>query len=126
MRYCLLANLPGYAPVVVMFVIALVLVAATVLLSILCGPGNKGPVKGSPYESGVDPVGSARARFNVRFYLIAVLFLVFDVELIFFYPFAVIFYQDRSGWYLLLFMIFTFLLIVAFIYDWLKGAFDWR
>jgi len=139
MAQVILAVDSNYLPIVLMLIIAAALVAAMLGLSYLLGPGRKGAIKNSPYESGVDPVGSARARFHVRFYLMAILFLIFDVELIFFYPWAVLFYHSRSstaaaegivagasGFYLLAIIIFTVLLLIAFIYEWLRGGFDWR
>ncbi len=84
--------------VVAILVLAVIAVAAVImLLTHLIGPRREGPVKQSIYESGVDPVGDARRRFNVRFYLVAVLFLVFDVEIIFLYPWAVLFPKLRAG-----------------------------
>jgi NADH-quinone oxidoreductase subunit A len=86
-----------------------------------------------PYESGMDPIGDARQRFDVKFYLIAIMFLVFDVELLFLYPWAVIAYHDLLGlpgelsfpifWSVLVFL---GLLVVAYVYDWRKGVFRWR
>ena len=84
--------------VVVILILAMVAIAGVILLlTYLIGPKRTGPVKQSVYESGVDPTGDARRRFNVRFYLVAVLFLVFDVEIIFLYPWAVLFPRLREG-----------------------------
>jgi NADH-quinone oxidoreductase subunit A len=85
-----------------------------------------------PYESGMDPIGDARQRFDVKFYLVAIMFLVFDVELLFLYPWAVTAYQEgvfpadlRAPifWTVLVFIV---LLLVAYLYDWRKGVFRWR
>ena len=87
-----------------------------------------------PYESGMDPIGDARQRFDVKFYLIAILFLVFDVELLFLYPWAVIAYRRRRRrcrrscaavvfWEVLVFLA---TLVVAYVYAWRKGVFRWR
>jgi NADH-quinone oxidoreductase subunit A len=122
----ILASTSGYGPIVVMLVVSGVMVAAFLVLSYLLGPGRQGPTKSIPYESGVDPTGTAKARFHSRFYLTAVLFLLFDVELVFFYPFAVLYYETRSGIYLLEIIIFSVILLVAFVYAWMKGVFDWR
>lgn len=94
----------------------------------LIGPSRRGAVKGSTYESGMNPVGTARKRFNVRFYLIAMVFLVFDVEIIFLYPWAATFPNiDHSGpdaavWLgrILFFLLTT---IVAYLYGYRKGVF---
>ena len=116
----------GYLPLMVMLLISAALVAAFVILSFFIGPGRKGPIKGLPYESGIDPVGSAQTRFHSRFYLLAVLFLLFDVELVFFYPWAVLYHGNRSGFFLIEIIIFCVILMVAFVYAWIKGVFDWR
>jgi len=116
----------GYGAIAVMLVVTAALLAAMLIISMLLGPGHKGPEKGSPYESGVNPVGTARKPFHGRFYLIGLLFLLFDVELIFFYPWAVLFHDNRSGFYLIEMAVFTAILLVAFIYAWAKGVFDWR
>jgi NADH-quinone oxidoreductase subunit A len=92
-------------------------------------------VKLMPYESGMDPVGSARMQFDVKFYLIAILFLVFDVELLFLYPWAVVAYSDGAGpgwreafgrivfWEVIVFLV---SLGVGYVYAWRKGVFRWR
>jgi NADH-quinone oxidoreductase subunit A len=98
-------------------------------------PSKETPVKLMPYESGMDPVGSARMQFDVKFYLIAILFLVFDVELLFLYPWAVIAYSDGAGpgwreafgrivfWEVIVFLA---SLAVGYVYAWRKGVFRWR
>lgn len=92
-------------------------------------------IKGMPYESGMDPIGSARMQFDVKFYLIAILFLVFDVELLFLYPWAVVAYSDggdpswRNTFGLIVFveiLIFLATLAIAYAYAWRKGVFSWR
>ena len=92
-------------------------------------------VKLMPYESGVDPIGTARMQFDVKFYLIAILFLVFDVELLFLYPWAVIAYAEGAdpAWKLAFgrivffeILIFLVTLGVAYVYAWRKGVFQWR
>lgn len=92
-------------------------------------------VKLMPYESGMDPVGSARMQFDVKFYLIAILFLVFDVELLFLYPWAVVAYSDgaspawRESFGRLVFwevIVFLISLSVGYVYAWRKGVFQWR
>jgi NADH:ubiquinone oxidoreductase subunit 3 (subunit A) len=98
-------------------------------------PKKKTAVKLMPYESGMDPVGSAQHKFDIKFYLIAILFLVFDVELLFLYPWAVIAYREDGGqtWRLTFgrivfieMMIFIATLAVAYLYAWRKGVFKWR
>jgi len=126
MGFKILASASGYGPIVITLIVSAALVAAMLVLSYLLGPGRQGPVKSIPYESGVDPIGTIRGRFHSRFYLTAVLFLLFDVELVFFYPFAVLYYENRRGIYLAEIIIFTVILVVAFVYAWRKGVFDWR
>jgi len=133
-----------YIPVVIL-ILGVAAVALTILaLTYLIGPKRRGAIKQSVYESGVDPVGDARRRFNVRFYLVAVLFLVFDVEVVFLYPWAVIFPKLRAadgaeqrwaaelaqagftpGFLAVGIGIFFVLLTVGFLYEWRKGIFRW-
>ncbi len=96
------------------------------LVPLLLGPHSKpaDAVKKMAYESGMPPIGSGQQRYTIRYYLIAMLFVVFDVEAIFFYPWAVAF--NQIGWYGLIEMVlFIVLLLVAYIYAWRKGALDW-
>ena len=121
----------AWAPVVLMIVIGLLFALGTVVLSSLIGPSRTGPGKGTTYESGMMPVGDTRRRFNVRFYIVAMIFLVFDVEIVFFYPWATIFAPfvkaDRAlGMLLLVEMgIFVAILLLAYVYAWGKGVFRW-
>ncbi|GIX04179.1 MAG: NADH-quinone oxidoreductase subunit A [Planctomycetaceae bacterium] len=108
-------------------------VVTTLVLAHLIGPKRKTPVKQMPYESGMDPVGSAHQPFDVKFYLIAILFLVFDVELLFLYPWAVSAYADGAGIPVELrrtvfgvLMVFMGTLAIAYIYAWKRGVFRWR
>ena len=116
-----------YAAVLVGFVITNLVLAHAV------GPRKKTPVKQMPYESGMDPVGDARQPFNVRFYLVAILFLVFDVELLFLYPWAVSAYvgeegipPELRGTVFGVMLVFMSTLVIAYIYAWRKGVFRWR
>jgi len=102
---------------------------AGVLLLVANGlnPGRPGRVKQMPYESGMDPVHDTRRRFEVRFHLLAIAFLVFDVELLFLYPWAVSLQRaDRPAFMFWGGMLFLALLILGFVYDWRKGIFRWR
>ena len=98
-------------------------------------PSKPTRVKQMPYESGMDPVGSARMQFDIKFYLIAILFLVFDVELLFLYPWAVLAYGDggspvwRTDFGTVVFveiLVFLATLAIAYVYAWRKGVFQWR
>src|SRR5271168_2229860 len=83
----------SWAPVVLLLIIGFGFSVANIALSLFLGPKRTGPGKETTYESGMLPIGDARRRFNVRFYIVAMIFLVFDVEVIFFYPWATIFAQ---------------------------------
>src|ERR1700686_57195 len=87
-------SLSTYYPIFLFLAAALGVSVAALLATHLIGPARRTPVKQMPYESGMDPIGDARQRFDVKFYLIAILFLVFDVELLFLYPWAVFAYPD--------------------------------
>src|SRR2546423_2433031 len=88
----------AWAPVVLLLVIGIGFAVGNVVLSIWVGPSRTGPGKEETYESGMVPVGDTRQRFNVRFYIVAMIFLVFDVDIIFMYPWATIFAtESRSG-----------------------------
>jgi NADH-quinone oxidoreductase subunit A len=111
-------------PVLVQIVIALGVASAMIGLSALLGKRVRDPVKSSPYESGMKPVGNARERFSVKFYLVAMVFILFDIEAIFLYPWAVIFRQLRlfAFFEMLLFIV---LVLCGFFYIWKKGVLDW-
>jgi len=120
-----------YGPLVVLVAIALVFGLSIVVLSRLTGPGRSGKVKGMVYESGMNPVGTAKRRFNVRFYVVAMSFLVFDVEIVFLYPWATVFpslgHADGLGVLFLGRMLFFVLTtIIAFAYAWRKGVFSYE
>jgi NADH-quinone oxidoreductase subunit A len=120
-----------WAPVALMIVIALGFAGGNLVLSILIGPSRTGPGKESTYESGMTPIGDTRKRFNVRFYIVAMIFLVFDVEIVFMYPWASIFAPAGAadhrfaGLLLAEIVIFTVILLVAYFYAWGKGVFRW-
>jgi NADH-quinone oxidoreductase subunit A len=125
--------MPPIPPLVVYAAVLVVFVATTLSLAHLVGPRKKTPVKQMPYESGMDPVGDARQPFNVRFYLVAILFLVFDVELLFLYPWAVTAYADdggipaeHRGSVFGVMLVFVTTLVIAYVYAWRKGVFRWR
>jgi NADH-quinone oxidoreductase subunit A len=120
----------AWAPVVLLIVIAVGFAVTNVAASILIGPSRSGPGKEETYESGMVPIGDTRKKFNVRFYIVAMVFLVFDVEIVFFYPWATIFPQaiadgKGSGLLLIEIILFVVILLVAYIYAWGKGVFQW-
>ena len=122
-------NLKDYLPILLMFVVAAGFAVGNVLLSQFVGQRKATRTKLMPYECGKDPVGSARERFSVKFYLIAMIFILFDIEVIFLIPWAVIFKPFAAGGYATLvyveMMMFVALLLVGYIYVVKKGAFDW-
>src|SRR5687767_7496218 len=122
----------AFAPVLVYVLVLIGFVITNMVLTHVLGPRNKTPTKQMAYESGMDPVGDARQPFDVKFYLVAILFLVFDVELLYLYPWAVVAYND-GGYPAILkgpvfwsVIAFIALLLVAYVYDWRKGVFKWR
>jgi len=129
-------RLSSYYPVFVFVLVAVGFGVVTLLLAHLLGPRKRTSVKEMTYESGMDPIGTARQKVDVKYYLIAILFLVFDVELLFLYPWAVSAYEQRGGeavmpgllrgpvfWEVLVFL---GTLVVAYVYAWRRGVFRWR
>ena len=119
-----------YAPLALLLGISAALAAFLVLLSQLFGPKRPNAAKSSPYECGVEPLGDARARFPVRFYLVALVFVVFDLEAVFIYPWAASFADMRmAGLGAFAFcemLVFMTVLVVGLIYLWRRGALDWE
>ena len=113
-------------PVLVQVALAMVIAAALVALSYLLGKRVKDKVKDQPYECGITPVGDARERFSVKFYLVAMVFILFDIEAIFLYPWAVIYKTFENKMFAFSEMLVFVLLIVAgFFFIWKKGVLDW-
>jgi len=117
--------LDSYLPILVLIGIALAFALGSVIFSSLVGMRKPGEVKLSPYECGLPPVGTAREQFSVKFYLVAVAFIVFDIEVVFLYPWAVVFKQ-LGGFGAAVMGFFIFVLVIGFIYDWKKGALEWE
>jgi NADH-quinone oxidoreductase subunit A len=124
----------SWIPVVLLLLIGIGFAVINVVASIIIGPGRTGPGKEETYESGMVPIGDTRKRFNVRFYIVAMIFLVFDVEIVFMYPWATIFAKGASapansilGGSMLLWdmIVFVVILLVAYFYAWFKGVFRW-
>lgn len=113
-----------YLPILLFIGIALAFGVATLLISYLVQPKYPEPEKLSPYECGSDPFSDARMPFPVRYYIFAMLFVIFDIEVIFLYPWAVVF--DKIGLVgLVEMLIFIGLFVVAYVYAWRKGALEW-
>lgn len=122
--------LENYFPVLLQVVIAAGFAVTTLLLSVLLGKSAKrNAVKDSAYECGMLPLGEAQPRFSVKFYLVAMLFVLFDIEVVFLYPWAVV-YKDHIAAHgpAILVLAFSFVAIlgVAYAYAWRKGALDWK
>jgi len=128
-------NIMDYAPIGIMFLVAMGFAVSQLLVTQLIGPRKRTATKLMPYECGKDPVGGARDRFSVKFYTVAVIFLLFDIEVLFIIPFAVAFkellrLQVSSGIYygsiaLVEILVFLSTLVIGYIYVWRKGTFDW-
>ena len=126
-------------PILLFTALALALAVSLLIVGRLFGPRREGRAKAMPYESGMDPIHGARRRFDVRFYLVAVAFLLFDVEILFLYPWAVAsrnvqgidlaVAEHRIAGRGIVFAgvaVFFLLLVLGFLYDWKKGIFKWR
>ena len=120
------AQLSQYLPVLMLGMLAVVFSFGMLGMSVVLGKRGKRPaVKDTPYECGMVPMGEGTPRFSIKFYLVAMLFILFDVEVIFFLPWAVAF--KRLGVYALVEMfIFVAILMVGFVYIWKKGALEWE
>ncbi len=132
-------TLATYYPTFLYLLAILGFALSALLVTHLLGPKRRTPVKQMPYESGMDPIGDARQRFDVKFYLIAILFLVFDLELLFLYPWAAMYpWAGTRGepgsvlppeFFNLVFwevLVFLFTVVVAYVYAWRRGVFRWR
>ena len=117
--------LETYLPILVLMGIALAFALGSVVMSRLVGQKKPTAVKLAPYECGMPPVGSARERFSIKFYIIAMLFIVFDIEAVFLYPWAVVF--KKLGLFGFVEMgVFIAILLVGYAYVWKKGALEWE
>jgi NADH-quinone oxidoreductase subunit A len=115
----------GYLPILFIFLVATFIGAAIIVLSTLLSRKNWTPIKLMPYECGMDPIGSARRRFPVRFFVIGMLFIVFDIELIFLFPWAAI-YDKLMIFGFVEMLVFVLVLLVGLVYVWKKGALEWQ
>ncbi|MFO7845391.1 MAG: NADH-quinone oxidoreductase subunit A [Balneolaceae bacterium] len=116
--------LEQYFPVFTLLGVAAVLAVLLMSLSRLLGPYRPSKTKLTPYESGMDPVGEARERYSIAFYLVAMEFIVFDLEVVFIYPWAVAFLNHGAGTFLAM-LIFIIVLFIGLIYTLRKGTLDW-
>jgi NADH-quinone oxidoreductase subunit A len=117
-----------YFPVLVQALIAMAVAGGLLTVSFLLGKKIRNRVKDMPYESGIVPTGDARHRFSVKFYLVAMLFILFDIEAIFLYPWVVVYRELNSQMKMFPFvemLVFVILILAGFFYIWKKGALDW-
>ncbi len=126
----LAVQLDSYLPIGILLVITILFVAVNMVATHALGPRKSGAEKDISYESGMNPVGTARKRFNVRFYVLAMTFLVFDVEIIFLYPWAVTYAELAPGspdarLFLGRILFFLATSVIAYAYAWKKGVFRW-
>jgi NADH-quinone oxidoreductase subunit A len=116
--------LKDYLSIIIFFFVALGLSIGFIILNFLLSPKNPDPEKLSAYECGFEAFGDSRMEFDVRFYLVAILFIIFDLEIAFLFPWAISLGNLGSlGFWSM--MIFLFILTIGFIYEWKKGALDW-
>ena len=117
-----------YFPVLVQVIIAFAVAAGLIAGGLILGKHVRNRAKDTPYESGMQPVGSARERFSVKFYLVGMVFILFDIEAIFLYPWAVVYRElNRAAWMFpfIEMLLFIVLVLAGFFYVWKKGVLDW-
>ena len=116
--------LSDYLPILVIFLVALFIAVFVIVLSGLLGPQRPTRRKLMPYESGMEPIGSAQRRFPIKFNLVAMIFILFDIEVIFFFPYVLV-YKRLGVFGLIEIGLFMAILLIGFIYIWKKGALEW-
>ena len=116
--------LQPYIPLLILLALSVVNAVGMVAASALLSPGTRTAMKASPYESGIVPLGTTRERFSMKFYVVAILFIVFDVEAVFLVPWAVAMRELGVAGFTAA-MIFIFILTVGLIYEWKRGALEW-
>ena len=124
-KFMLTDFLKDYFSIIIFFVIALGLSCVFIILNYMLSPKNPDPEKLSAYECGFEPFNDSRIEFDVRFYLVAILFIIFDLEIAFLFPWAISLGNIGFLGFISM-MIFLFILTVGFIYEWKKGALDWE
>jgi NADH-quinone oxidoreductase subunit A len=116
----------GYLPIFILMMIVGVIGIGMIVASYIMGRKNPTDEKNSTYECGMEPIKDARRRFDVRFYLIGMLFILFDMEVVFLYPWAILFEKFQPVWFGFIEMvIFIVILLFGYIYIWRKGVLDW-
>jgi len=125
MKYLGKSMIEQYFPILVFIILGALCGILPMTLGKGLGPNRPDPAKNSPYECGFEPFENARMKFDVRFYLVAILFIIFDLEIVFLFPWAVS--LDKIGWNGFYAMgVFLGILVVGFIYEWKKGALEWE
>jgi NADH-quinone oxidoreductase subunit A len=117
--------LDSYGPLLLMFILACGLAGALVVVSTLVGKHKRSREKDQPYECGIRPTGDAREPISVQFYMVALLFILFDIEAIFLYPWALV-YSDLKVFGFVEMLLYIIILLAGYIYLWKKGALDWN
>ena len=117
--------LESWAPILVFFILVSGFGVVSIAMSYVLGVKKPNPVKLSPYECGMNPIGTARERFSVKFYLVAMLFLLFDIEAVFLFPWAVV-YRDLKLFGFFEMLLFILAILAGYIYAWKKGALEWE
>lgn len=115
----------SYLPILVILLLAAFIGTVIIVLSALLSRKNATPIKVMPYECGMDPIGGARGRFSVRFFLIGMLFIIFDIELIFLFPWATV-YDKLMMFGFVEMLVFVLVLFTGLVYVWKKGALEWE
>jgi len=114
----------AYIPILIFILVAIGFGIVTLMMARLVSPQRSTQVKLAPYECGIEPKSDARDRYSIKYYLVAMLFVIFDVETVFMYPWAVI--LDKLAWFgMIEILVFLFILITGYFYAWREGALDW-
>jgi NADH-quinone oxidoreductase subunit A len=117
--------LSSWAPILIFLILVTAFALASVIGSLILGMRKPTPEKLTPYECGMQPVGNARERFSVKFYLVAMLFLLFDIEAVFLFPWAVV-YRDLKLFGFVEMVVFIAVVLAGYVYVWKKGALEWE
>ena len=117
--------LSAWAPILVFMILVTGFALVSVIGSLILGMRKPTPAKQAPYECGMQPVGTARERFSVKFYLVAMLFLLFDIEAVFLFPWAVV-YRDLKLFGFFEMLLFIAVVLAGYVYVWKKGALEWE
>jgi NADH-quinone oxidoreductase subunit A len=117
--------LEDYLHILIFIVVAMLIGVVPRVMGMMLGPRRPDPEKDSPYECGFAAFESARMKFDVRYYLVAILFIIFDLEIAFLFPWAVVLEELGMGGFIAM-SVFLGILVIGFIYEWRKGALDWE